>query len=533
MLASLPLPGFANQPSAGAWRKLSLILLGLALLPVIGLFFDFTPDFTRRALILHASMASVLLPLCLLGQLAAGGRPAPAWSDRLLWLSLAGAAVGLSALILSGAGHPLLLSFFPLLRETVQPALLIAPLVLAVFALLLRPTAPDPARTDAGLVWLAIPLLVTLLILAWGWIASADSAPHVREELVAWGTGHAWMLALSTLSVRGWLQISEINGSAAVGWTRMMALAAAGLLLVPAGLPIDSAEYLKTLSWLTLALCGLVPAALAIDLLRDPVRRAVGGAWLFAALAVFFVPLIGAAWLLLGGDAGNRATLRGGPLLLQHGLGLAAITALWGALRRQQGRSSTSASPDGAPNIARPNTALVFQLAVVAIAGGLILTLAIDPPQLAIKKTDPGSRQHAVDRRQQEIAERFQQGVTMMQLRRYDDAVTAFHRVLVLDPTIPEAHVNIGFAMYETGQHAAAQRFFEAATRLNKNQLNAYYGIALTARAQGANEVAAGAIRTWLHLAPPDDPFRPRAEALFDAAAADSRQARSAASATP
>lgn len=533
MFATLPVPDFAKQPSAGAWRRLSLTLAGLTLLPLVGLIFDFGPDFARRALVLHAGIASVLLPLSLLGQLAAGWRPAPAWSERLLWLSLAGAATGLFVLGLFGAGQPLLLSFFPLLRETVQPALLIVPLLLGVIALLVRSAAPGPARADAGLVWLALPLLVTLLILAWSWIASADTAPHVREELVAWGTGHAWMLALSGLSVRGWLQIAEVNGPTAAGWTRMVGLAAAGLLVVPAGLPIDSAEYLKTLSWLTLALCGLVPAALAIGLLRDPVRRAVGGAWLVAALAVFFVPLLSAAWLLLGADAGNRVTLRGGSLLLQHGLGLAAITALWGALRRQQGRSFTSTSPDATPNIARHKTASIFQLVVIAIAGGLVLIVAIEPPQRAKLALDSGSRQHAIDRRQQEIAERFQQGVTMMQLRRYDDAVTAFHRVLELDPTIPEVHVNIGFAMYETGQHAAAQRFFEAATRLNKDQLNAYYGIALTARAQGANEVAAGAIRTWLHLAPPDDPFRPRAEALFDAAAADSRQARSAASARP
>lgn len=532
MFATLPLPDFANQPSAGAWRRLSLTLLGLALLPLIGLIFDFGPDFARRALVLHAGIASVLLPLCLLGQFAAGWRLAPAWSERLFWLSLAGAATGFCALCLSGAGQPLLLSFFPLLRETLQPALLIAPLLLGVVALL-RSAAPGPTRADAGLVWLTLPLLVTLLILAWSWIASADTAPHVREELVAWGTGHAWMLALSGLSVRGWLQIAEVNGPTAVGWTRMMVLAAACLLVVPAGLPIDSAEYLKTMSWLALALCGLVPATLAIDLLRDPVRRAVGGTWLIAAIAIFFVPLVGAAWLLLGADAGNRVALRGGPLLLQHGLGLAAITALSGALRRQQSLSSTATSPDAAPNTARPNTASVFQLAVVAIAGGLVLLLAIDPPQRAKKTFDPGSRQHAIDRRQQEIAERFQQGVTMMQLRRYDDAVTAFHRVLELDPTIPEVHVNIGFALYEAGQHAAAQRFFEAATRLNKDQLNAYYGLALAARAQGANAVAAGAIRTWLHLAPTEDPFRARAEALFDAAAADSLQARSAASATP
>jgi cytochrome c-type biogenesis protein CcmH/NrfG len=522
-----------RQPSPRAWRALALALLGTALLPLLGLIFDFGPDFARRSVVLHAAMAGVLLPLSLLGQLAAAAHPAPAWTDRLLWLTLAGASAVLAGLVISGAGQALLLSFFPLLRRTIQPLLLIAPLLVSVIALLIRPSeVPRQGRPDASQGWLALPLLVTLLVLAWSWIASADVAPHVREELVAWGTGHAWMLALTSLSVRGWLQIAEVSGRPAVAWTRMMALAATVILLVPAGLPVDSAEYLKTLSALTLALCGLVPAALAFELLRDPVRRAVGGAWLLAAIATFFVPLAGAAWLLLGTGAGDSAVLRGGPLMLQHGLGLAATLSLWAANR--QGQGLVARSPAAAASVTRATAASVLRLAAVTIVGGLVLTLALDLQQGAGKKPlDPAHRQHAIDRRQQEIAERFRQGVTMMQLRRYDDAVTAFHRVLALDPTIPEAHVNIGFALYETGQHAAAQRFFESATRLDKDQLNAYYGLALAARAQGANAVAAGAMRTWLHLAPPDDPFRARAEALFDAAVKASKRARPAASAKP
>lgn len=519
-------PRFA--PSPRAWHALALVLLGLAVLPAIALFFDPGPDAARRSLVLHAGIASVVLPLCLLGQLDAGRRPTPAWTDRLLWLTLAGASAGLVALILSGAGQVLLLSHFPILRQSVQPTLLIGPVLIAAIALLLRP-APRRPGSDDGLGWLALPLLAALVMLAWSWSTSADAAPHVREELVAWGTGHAWQLVLGCLCMHGWLQLAEVGGQLAVRWTRAAALAAAGVLAVPAALPIASAAYLKTLNGLTLALLGLVPVALAIALLRDPIRRAVGGGWLLAAMLAFFVPWAAAAWLVLGAAPEHGDTLRRGPLLLQHGLGLAALTALAGALRRQSTRPNHRSS--AASTKPRLSAGSLARLAAVAVAGGLVLALM--PPQHATRPLDPAARQHASDRRQQEIAERFRQGVTMMQLRRYDDAVTAFHRVLELDPTIPEVHVNIGFALFETGQAAAAQRFFEAATRLNRNQLNAYYGLALTAQAQGAGEVAAGAMQTWLHLAPADDPFRARAEALFEQATAASRLARQALPARP
>ncbi|HET6720401.1 MAG TPA: hypothetical protein VFH22_12175, partial [Rhodocyclaceae bacterium] len=394
MPAPLPTFGFAEQPARRAWSGLALALLGLAVLPPGALLL--APGAAHHALILHAGVAGVLLPLCLLGRLDTG---VPSWRGRLLWLSLAGAAGGLLALVLAGAGQPLLLSFFPLLRGTPQAALLIAPPVVAVVALLLRPRGPDPH----GLAWLALPLVVALTTLAWGWTASADVAPHVREELVAWGSGHAWLLVLASLSLCGWLQLAEVSGPSAVSWSRRFALTAAGLLLAPAGLPIDSTEYLRTINQLALALCGLVPAGLAVALLRDPVRRAVGGAWLIAAIAIYFAALLAAAWLLFAAAASPAAS-RGGALLLQHGLGLAAIVALWGAQRRSPDRTPrplAAPAPTGAVG--------AWRLAAVLIAGGPILALALDPPQRA--PLDPASRQHALDRRQQEIAERFRQGV--------------------------------------------------------------------------------------------------------------------------
>lgn len=118
-------------------------------------------------------------------------------------------------------------------------------------------------------------------------------------------------------------------------------------------------------------------------------------------------------------------------------------------------------------------------------------------------------------RAQQEIRERFQQGVWMLNMKQYDHALTAFHRVLQLDPALPEAHVNAGFALLGQGKPALARGFFQAAADLNKDQLNAYWGLALALEAEGDLEKAIGAMRVYAHLSSEDDPFRRRAWAAL------------------
>src|SRR5215510_5188866 len=62
-----------------------------------------------------------------------------------------------------------------------------------------------------------------------------------------------------------------------------------------------------------------------------------------------------------------------------------------------------------------------------------------------------------------EIAERFSQGVVMLHAKQYEHALTAFHRVLELEPAMPEAHVNAGFALLGLNEPAAARDFFRSA----------------------------------------------------------------------
>lgn len=121
----------------------------------------------------------------------------------------------------------------------------------------------------------------------------------------------------------------------------------------------------------------------------------------------------------------------------------------------------------------------------------------------------------AADERRKEIAQRFEQGVAMLQAGRYEFAMTAFHQVLKLDSRLVEAHVNLGFALIGIKEFAAARDFFESALVLRPSQHNAYYGIAVASEELGDLEYALGAMRAYTHLAPEGDPYRQKADSAI------------------
>jgi Flp pilus assembly protein TadD len=127
---------------------------------------------------------------------------------------------------------------------------------------------------------------------------------------------------------------------------------------------------------------------------------------------------------------------------------------------------------------------------------------------------DPAAR-HAREATLREISERFTQGTMMLHARRYEHALAAFHRVLELDPMLPEAHVNAGFALVGLERFGAARDFFSGAIELRPGQLNAYYGLAVALEGLGDKAGARGAMRTYVHLAPREDPYRRKAEAAL------------------
>ena len=105
-----------------------------------------------------------------------------------------------------------------------------------------------------------------------------------------------------------------------------------------------------------------------------------------------------------------------------------------------------------------------------------------------------------------EFHARFQQAAIMLHAKQYDHAVTALHRLLQIAPEVPEVHVNMGYAMLGLERYKEARDFFEGATALRRDQVNAYYGLALALEALGDKRAALGAMRTYVHRSPPDDP---------------------------
>ena len=114
-----------------------------------------------------------------------------------------------------------------------------------------------------------------------------------------------------------------------------------------------------------------------------------------------------------------------------------------------------------------------------------------------------------------EITRRFQQAVMMLHAQRYEYAVTALHQVIEMAPRMPEAYVNMGFALLGLKRYTAARDFFNTATDLRPYQGNAYWGLAESLEQLGDLEGALGAMRTYIHLAPPGDPYVRRARSAL------------------
>lgn len=153
-----------------------------------------------------------------------------------------------------------------------------------------------------------------------------------------------------------------------------------------------------------------------------------------------------------------------------------------------------------------------FVLLLLLVLGGLALrpefrwsgpeAQAPDPQRFPVA--------HAHTAREVELRQRFQQAVAMLHAKRYDYAITALHRVLELAPRMPEAYVNMGFALLGKKRYRAARDFFQAAIDLRPYQDNAYWGLAVALEGLGDLEGAVGAMRTFIHLAPSD----PRTESF-------------------
>jgi len=173
-------------------------------------------------------------------------------------------------------------------------------------------------------------------------------------------------------------------------------------------------------------------------------------------------------------------------------------------------------------NQANESAISAISLAFVGVMAGAILMLGAAPnlrAQIFSAHLGPGQIAHEgghsaagkaptpLDPRMAEISQRFQQAVAMLHAQRFDEAAVALHRVILLSPRLTEAYVNMGYAMLGLERSEAASKFFLAATELKPYQANAYYGLAIALEQMHDLQGALGAMRTFIHLSPPDDPY--------------------------
>ena len=154
----------------------------------------------------------------------------------------------------------------------------------------------------------------------------------------------------------------------------------------------------------------------------------------------------------------------------------------------------------------RRNAGLILTLGLIVGVGTAIRLLPNATTDSPAAKSEP----HEIDR-QREIDLRFKEAIIMLHAKRYEDAVSALHRVLKLAPTMPEAHTNMGYALMGLHRYTVARDFFNSAISLRPTQANAHYGLALTLGELGQADAAKIAMKEFLQLTPKDDPYAQKA----------------------
>ena len=109
----------------------------------------------------------------------------------------------------------------------------------------------------------------------------------------------------------------------------------------------------------------------------------------------------------------------------------------------------------------------------------------------------------------------YRRSVVMLHAKEYAHALVAIDRVLEFAPRLPEAYVNMGFALLGLERFRDAEQAFSTGIDLRPEQANAYFGLAIALEEGGDLGGALGAMRTFIHRTRSDDPFLPRARAAL------------------
>ncbi|MBF0295647.1 MAG: hypothetical protein HQL96_10710 [Magnetococcales bacterium] len=356
---------------------------------------------------------------------------------------------------------------------------------------------PFGATGQGRILWLgALPALLG----AWPGLSLAPDSPEQRlffTSLMVWGN---------------WWAVPWIAGGIAWGYRRRTAPLAANadnalwgsMLLLGLGIAtgtaihndsvLVTAHYHGTVGAITLAYMGMTLTLLP-DLGRTPVRPALARLQARVYPLGLSLVILGLAWS--GANNAPRKT----PLASHAPEGMAlmgagaaiALTAtflfLVPALRALLGG-----------RLRRGSAVLLAVLSIGALGGMIRFWPHNDTTTLRIAP---------------EVATRFEQGAMMLHAKQYEHALTAFHWVLQHAPELPEAHVNMGFAMLGLERPEVARDFFQTAITLRPEQVNAYYGLALSLEELKDRPGAIGAMRTFVHLSKEETPFVRKARAAL------------------
>lgn len=94
----------------------------------------------------------------------------------------------------------------------------------------------------------------------------------------------------------------------------------------------------------------------------------------------------------------------------------------------------------------------------------------------------------------------FAEAVVLMAHNRHSEALEKLKDVIRLNPKMPEAHVNAGFALLEMKRPKEARFFFQSAIDMRPSMENPYYGLGEALIELGETNEAIGAMKTFVHL---------------------------------
>jgi len=117
------------------------------------------------------------------------------------------------------------------------------------------------------------------------------------------------------------------------------------------------------------------------------------------------------------------------------------------------------------------------------------------------KKVELGAKELA------EVRRRFEQAVVLIHGKQYEYAIKALLHILTITTELPQVYVNLGFSYIGLYDYDSAKSAFERALELRADQANAYYGMAIVLEEKKQLEPALGAMRTFIHLANPEDKY--------------------------